>query len=134
MPSTYHLPRTLLRRLQRESHKADIHELCYLLFGRGARISKMIKIPNRADDTVLKHVIMSRDVERVRSLASVRHLSQLGYLHTHPVSQARPSQADVKGYAPGTLIFIYADCFRDLRAFRIRIDGRRFVEKMIELH
>lgn len=134
MPNTYHFPSRSLVRLHRESHKSGIHELCYLLFGRGARIIKTVRVPNRAEDTVLNHVFGTADFERARSHDSVRTLSFLAYLHTHPCSPARPSPGDVRGYEPGTLIFIYADISCDLRAFRLRVGGKRYVEKPIKLY
>jgi len=92
-----------------------------------------MSIPNRAEDTVLTHVIGSRDVHRVRKDRSVRGLWLLGFLHTHPVSVALPSAGDLAGYAPDTLIFIYSECHEELRAFRVARKPGKFIEKKVDI-
>lgn len=123
MPSTYRIPRPLVSRLQRESWKAGINELCYLVFGKGATISRLVGVPNRADDPVLHHVFGSGDFERVRSRRSLNGLYFLGFLHTHPVPPVSPGKGDIEGYRKGTLIFIYSQVEHSLGAFRL-LGGR----------
>ena len=109
MPTRYYLTVKEFDRLKAAAGKADIHELCYLVFGRGGRIERIIEVPNRAEDTVMQHVIGRADYERARRRKSLAHLKCLGFLHTHPVSPAVPSDGDIEGYPNGTLIFIYSD-------------------------
>ena len=113
--------------------RADIHEICYLVLGYGSHIKKLVRVPNRANDTVMHHEFSSNDCARVRSRRAFRKLKCLGFLHTHVVSDAYPSQGDIKGYAPGTLIFIYSDPTNQIRAFRILDRGRGYIEKAVQV-
>lgn len=133
MPRTYYISRRKLATLKRSAERADIHELCYLVFGRGARIMRLIRVPNRAEDSVMHHVFAARDVCKVRLRESLKQYSLLGYLHTHILSDAYPSQGDVEGYPNGTLIFIYADHCNELRAFRTADESRGYIEKCVRI-
>ena len=133
MPGTYRFPRTALRRIAKAAREADIHELCYVVLGRGARVERVLRVPNRAADTVLHHEIRVADFERVRRKQREAGLKCLGLLHTHPLSEAVPGPGDVSGYAAGTLLFIYGDCSEELRAYRLTGGGAVYVEKQIVL-
>lgn len=131
MPSAYFVPSSELRRIEKASRKTDIHEICYLLFGRGSHVYRALRIPNRAPDTVMHCVVYNRDVEMARLRRSVRDLHLLGYLHTHILSHAEPSGGDIRGWPTGTLLFIYSKVYRELRAFRWTHEHPGYVEKQI---
>ena len=131
MPNTYFVPRAVLRQIDKTARKADIHEICYVLFGRGSHVHRALRIPNRAPDTVMHTVIETRDVNRARSRASVRRLHVIGYLHTHILSRALPSRGDVRGWNVGTLLFIYSELYQEFRAFRLIHRRPGYVEKRV---
>lgn len=128
----YLLGRRSFIRLTRAAERADIHELCYLAFGRGKRILRLQRVPNRASDTVMRHAFGTGDFDRARRLAKEEGLTFIGYLHTHILSDAKPSVADLKGYPPGSLILIYSATTGALRSFRIR-STRSFMEIPIRI-
>lgn len=132
MPNQYYFPRTLLRAVRRAARRADIHEICYLVLGRGATVQRLARIANRAQDTVMNHELDSKDVRRI--LARERReggLHLLGYLHTHILSRAFPSKSDIAGYRDGTLMFIYSEVFDELRAYRLVPRGKGFLDRPI---
>ncbi|HNQ24868.1 MAG TPA: Mov34/MPN/PAD-1 family protein [Phycisphaerae bacterium] len=133
MPHTYRFPKKALARIARASRKADIHEVCYLVFGRGGRVRSVVRMRNHARDTVLHHAFGAAEWARVRRKQHARGLNCLGALHTHPIAPAVPGRGDLAGYPPGSLMFIYADCDRELRAYRLKRGGRGYVEKRIVL-
>lgn len=133
MPNTYYFPKSAFRRIKGSARLADLHELCYVVLGRGGRVSKVVRIPNRAKDTTMRHLVADRDVQRVRRRESVSGLSVLGFLHTHPASTAEPGPGDLAGYADATLLFIYADVYEELRAFRVTSHSPGYVEKAVRL-
>ena len=133
MPTKYYLTVKEFDHLKTAAREADIHELCYLVFGRGGHIERVIQVPNRAEDTVLNHVISRDDYERARGRKSVAHLKCLGFLHTHPISPAVPSDGDIDGYPNCTLIFIYSDTDEEIRAFRLISARPGYTEKTVLL-
>jgi len=131
MPNEYIIPRRILSHIAKDAEKADIHELCYIVFGKGSKIKKVIPIPNRADNTVLHHEIWNKDYSKILKRKSVNNLHCLGILHTHPISIAYPGKGDISGYKVGTLIFIYSDIHEELRAFRITNHHSGYIEKKV---
>lgn len=129
MPNRYFVPRSVLTGIEKAAREADIHEICCLLFGRGSRVWRAVRIPNRAPDTVMHCVIQAEDVAKARLRRSVRGLQLVGYLHTHILSRAVPSKGDVRGWRVGTLLWIYSDLYRELRVFRIAGKRPGYVEK-----
>ncbi len=132
MPRKYRFPRQAYVRVKRAAHRADVRELCYLLFGKGGTIDRVIQVPNRAVDDVCHHVFGTADFERVRLKMKKLGYKHIGYLHTHPVSEPVPGPGDVAGYAKGALVSIYADRTKELRLFRITKKGKGYVEKQLE--
>ncbi len=130
MPNTYYIPKRQFEKLRKRAEIAEIHEVCFVVFGRGSRIVRLVEVPNRASDTVFHHVIMEADFQRVRKRRSLMHLKCLGFLHTHAVAEAIPSRGDIVGYAKGTLMFIYSDSDR-LRAYRLDDSRRGYIEKQV---
>lgn len=131
MPKMYEFPRSALRRIQRDAARADIHEVCYLLFGRGRKIAHVVRVPNRATDTVCHSVIADEDYQRVRARRSLQGAQFLGLLHTHPIGDAEPGRGDVKGSKVGALLLVYSDISGELRAFR-RVPTRKgYIEKEV---
>lgn len=133
MPNRYFFPRRALRHIRTSARGADHAEICYVVLGRGARIRRALRIPNRAPDPRGRHIVTVRDYENVRQKASRWSLNCLGILHSHPVSDAFPGEGDIDGYDPGTLIFIYSVPDDALRAFRLKTAGKRYVEKSVIL-
>ncbi|MBN4058962.1 hypothetical protein JYU10_00665 [bacterium AH-315-J04] len=131
---TYDFPRSAMRRVMHASNVADIKEVCYLLFGRGRRIISVIRVPNRAEDQVLNHIFLEKDFNRVRNRSSLEGLNFLGYLHSHPISKAILSKGDIEGYPYGSLLFVYADIYKELRAYRTRQGRPRFHEQKIRFY
>lgn len=129
MPKTYYISRKDRNRIRASAVRADIHEVCFALFGRGGRIERVIKVPNRAEDTVLHSLILTRDIRRIRSELAGSKLQLLALLHSHPLSRSIPSRGDIQGNDRGSLIFIYSEIYDELRAFRITRNGRGYVEK-----
>lgn len=116
------------------SEAADIHEICCAAFGRGSRIEELIRIPNRAEDTIMRHQISPNDVDRARRVHSVRHYCLLGLLHSHILSDAVPSDGDISGYATGSLMLIYSLDTGALRAYRVTHSGKHgYREKIIKV-
>jgi len=131
MPNTYRFPRRAYRRLKDDARASGIMEVCYLLFGNGATIKRVIRVPNRAEDAVCTHVFGIKDFTSARGQMKKRGLHFIACLHTHPVSGAIPGTGDIAGYAVGVLIFIYSKAASELRAFRITKKGRGFTEKKV---
>ena len=131
MPNTYCFPLRAYRRLKDDAVAAGITEICYLLFGSGSTIKRVVRVPNRAEDTVCSHVFGAEDFARARRGARKHGLNFVACLHTHPVSEAMPGAGDVTGYALGALIFIYSKATGELRAFRITKKGRGFSQKKV---
>ena len=123
----------MLSRIEKAANKADIHEICYLMFGRGSRVYRALRIPNRAPDTVMHCVINNQDVAMARLRRSARDFHLLGYLHTHILSRAVPSEGDIKGWSAGTLLFIYSELHKEFRAFRVVDKRPGYIEKRIIL-
>jgi len=115
----YHFPLRALARIRASAHRAESHELCYLVLGQGRKIMRVVQVPNRAPDPGGHHVFGQADWERVRRRKSNQGMKCLGFLHTHPYGPAVPSKGDIRGYRRGTLIFIYSELTKDLRAFRM---------------
>lgn len=115
----YHFPLRSLARIRTSAHRAESHELCYLVLGQGRKIKRVVQVPNRAPDPAGHHVFGQADWERVRRQKSTQGMKCLGFLHTHPYGLAVPSKGDIRGYRRGTLIFIYSEVSKELRAFRM---------------
>jgi len=92
---------------------------------------QVVRIPNRADDDVMHSEVDFRDVERTRRRLKILDLHFLGFLHTHPTSRAVPGKGDIRGNEVGSLMFIYADCYEELRAFRRVHESPGYVEKRV---
>lgn len=120
-------------RIKRAAAEAVIHELCYLVFGRERQVVRVIRVPNRASDTVMHHVFGSEDFDRVQSWPSLKKLSFLGFLHTHILSDAVPSLGDIAGYPQKTVIFIYSADTESLRSFEIVGGKIGYIERAILL-
>lgn len=116
----YLLGRRSFGQLVRAAERADVHEVCYLAFGRGKRILTLQRVPNRAVDTVMHHVFGVEDFDKACRRARPRGLRFIGYLHTHILSDAVPSAGDLRGYRPGSLLLIYSTTTGALRSFRVR--------------
>ena len=132
MPNQYFISRSAFKTLQRAAHAAGIHEICYVVFGSGSRVSQLVRVPNRADES-LHHVIDADDVEKVRCCRSARRYKLLGLLHTHPLSDALPGEGDIRGYSVGSLVFIYSDDSKKLRAFRMTGKGVGYIERPVHI-
>ncbi len=131
MPNTYYIPKRQFDKLRKRAEIAEIHEVCFVVFGRGSQIVRLVEVPNRGSNTVMQHVIKEEDFQRVRRWKSLRHLQCLGLLHTHILSDAIPSRGDLEGYAKGNLMFIYSDDTDRLRAYRLDNSRRGYVEKQV---
>jgi len=127
------IERRQIVQLKRAAVRAGIREICYVVLGRGSKIGQLIRVPNRARDTVMRHQISPRDVRFARRRKNALNFPLLGLLHTHIISRAYPSAGDVAGYSQGAVLFIYSDHYDEFRAFRLVGDVKKVVEIPVEI-
>lgn len=131
MPNTYYFPKAEEQKIHRAAAAADIHEVCFLVFGHGGRVLRVVHVPNRARDTVMRHAFGERDIDCARCGPRVKALRLLGRLHSHILSRADPGRGDLEGYREGRLIFIYSEVYQELRAFRRVARASGWLEKRV---
>jgi proteasome lid subunit RPN8/RPN11 len=75
-------------------------ECCGLLIGKGDRVAASVRARNLADGTTRFQIDPRDHIDALRS-ARARQLDVIGFYHSHPRSQAYPSETDVaeSGYA-----------------------------------
>jgi len=109
-------------------------ECCGVLIGRENEILEGVRSPNRADDPrrrfLLDPAIHLQAIRCARSLG----LAVIGFYHSHPASEPRPSQTDLEcaTYTDHLYLIVRplaADC--EARLFRLKEEG--FVEVLMKV-
>ena len=106
-------------------------ECCGLLLGTASTVAEAARMTNIADDPGSRFVIDPKDHIDGRRRARTRGHEVVGFYHSHPLSPARPSPADLAEAAyPGHLYVIVSlvDEPPDVRLFQLDEGaGRNFL-------
>ncbi|HEX6309598.1 MAG TPA: M67 family metallopeptidase [Longimicrobiales bacterium] len=129
------LPPRVLAGLRRETGAAAPAECCGALIGlvRGAEIEvrTLIPVPNEAHGATYR--IDADVVLRLERQAASTSQEVVGFYHSHPVTAAEPSRADLELASPGYAYLIVDGRAGAVRCWRLRADRSGFDELPISL-
>lgn len=117
------LPKTLLASLLAHAAEAAPNECVGLLFGHGARVTRVEALPNASRSPQTRFFAPPQELFAVLKEADDRGETLIGSYHSHPRSPAWPSKTDLEA-AGGTVMLIVGE--DGVRAFRI--DGGEAAE------
>jgi len=130
------LPRALAGALKAHAREAHPDECCGFLLGRGTDSGpdsgpgvaprEARRAVNRDGAGRTRFAIAPEDVFAAHRLAAARGLAVVGFYHSHPLGEARPSARDFALAWPGYVYVIVAD--DALRAFVRPAQGAAFEE------
>jgi proteasome lid subunit RPN8/RPN11 len=128
------VPPRVLAGLRRHAAEAAPAECCGALVGAaaagGCDVRARVGLPNEAADPA-SYRIDARDVQRIEGRAAGAGMSVLGFYHSHPVSPAVPSAADLELACPGYLYVIVDVATGTVRAWRLQADRSGFAEVVV---
>ncbi|HKT80255.1 MAG TPA: M67 family metallopeptidase [Vicinamibacterales bacterium] len=110
-------------------------ECCGLLLGRDGRIVEAVPAANLSDD-LNRYVIDPKDHIAARRAARERGHSVVGFYHSHPHSEARPSPTDIREASYPDLVYAIVGLASeppDVRLFRLPGVGDEVVEIPLEI-
>ncbi|MFQ5529318.1 MAG: Mov34/MPN/PAD-1 family protein [Gemmatimonadota bacterium] len=89
------------RRMLLDAARAYPSEACGALLGHGNRVSRVHPLPNRASEPRRSFAIEPRDLEPLLTREAEGGLPVIGFYHSHPDSEPRPSMRDLELALPG---------------------------------
>lgn len=119
----------MLDRVAAHARDALPAECCGVLIGTSSAILEAVRAGNLAGDPSRRFLIDPRD--HIAAVRAARHrgLAVVGFYHSHPRSEARPSPADLEAASyPDHLYLIVGPLTDGYQARLFRLEGPRFVE------
>lgn len=111
--------------LERHARASAPHEVCGILFGRDAAVTRVVFIRNAADDPTCQYRLDEREFVRAVFAAEKDGLGLIGFFHSHPAGLAMPSETDKRlSFYPDALHLIIGLAGEPLFA-AWRMDGGR---------
>ena len=92
------LPARFCRSIAEHAREAYPHEACGLVIGTEDRVTRVVRCPNVAPAAERRHrfEIDPRAVINVRRVLRASGEAVLGFYHSHPDAEARPSRTDLE--------------------------------------
>ena len=111
------------------------HECCGALIGRDGLVTEVLALPNAtAEGPRRRFLVRPVDYRAAERRAAERGGELLGFYHSHPDGQARPSQVDLDHAWPAFAYVIVAVEKREpglLTSWRLRDDRSQFDEEPV---
>lgn len=140
--SRLRLPFRLLEELRQHAADSFPEECCGILIGCGngageTRIIELTEVPNRwPGDRRGGYEIDPLRLLEAHKRSRRQGLDVVGYYHSHPLGEARPSELDRRRAWPGVSYLIAAvrsAGVAELRSWRLTASGDRFEEERLEV-
>lgn len=134
------LGRSQRQRIAEESRRAYPGECCGFLLGSrrggGARVTEVRPAPNAGEEGAgaRRFRIAPELLLRAHREADARGLEVVGFYHSHPDAEARPSALDREHAWPGysyLIVGVAAGVPRELRSWRMEALGGAFGEEAV---
>jgi proteasome lid subunit RPN8/RPN11 len=130
------LPPRVLAGLRRETGAAAPAECCGALIGsmrgREVEVRTLIPVANAAHDTA-SYEIAAETVLRLERQAACAGQQVVGFYHSHPIADARPSAKDLELAVPGYIYLIVDARAGAVRCWKLRDDRSGFSELAVAL-
>ena len=103
--------------LSEHSENQKPKEACAILFGKNNLVSELFLTENIEESTV-NFTISNDQLIEAYKIAEERHMEVIGIFHSHPNSDAFPSNTDVKFMQSNPVVWIiYSGINKNFRAF-----------------
>ena len=100
------------------------NEACAILLGRGDTVSKVFLTRN-AEESPARFTVSNEDLIEAYRTAEEKKLQVVGVFHSHPNSDAYPSETDKEFMLINAVAWvIYSGTSKDLRAYVLESDIR----------
>jgi proteasome lid subunit RPN8/RPN11 len=125
--------RDLLDAVMAHAREAAPAESCGILLGSGDRIVHAVRARNLSDDPN-RFLIDPRDHIMARRNARIRGLQVVGFYHSHPHSDASPSETDIAQVTYDGCVYLIVSLVDAPagRLFRMDRDGPRELAMTVE--
>ena len=131
----------LLKKIREEGERSYPEECCGFLIGRvldGQKIISEIQSASnaRTDGRQRRYLITSEDYRRVESASRAKRLEIVGFYHSHPDHDARPSQVDNEHAWPWfsyTIVSVQGGESKAIRSWILHGDRDGFSEEKVHI-
>ena len=130
----------LIEQIKQHGERTYPHECGGMLIGRfedgGKTVTELLPMENAMDEAERHNrvLILPKDVLRAERYAREKKLDVVGYFHSHPDDQARPSQFDLDHALPVwsyIIVSVLQGKAVDVRSWEMENDRSKFNEEKI---
>ncbi len=115
-----HLPRRVAEQIKTAAKEAAPEEACGVLIGKGILISGAIPVPNAAAFPERAYVLDPPSLLKAINHAQTTDQELLGFYHSHPKHDPRPSSLDIREWNYPDLLMIIISLTADkIAAWRV---------------
>lgn len=108
--------------LSEHSENQKPNEACAILFGKNSLVSEVFLTKN-IEESPVNFTISNDQLIEAYKIAEEKHLEVIGIFHSHPNSDAFPSNIDIKFMQSNPVVWvIYSGINKNFRAFILKSD------------